>query len=161
MNKKALGVFVSLLVVAMLALPMSAAFAEKPTIELTLTGKYWMMDPDPDHMKMFPAGNSGNTMFKLRDFVSVWTEDIAGSGVYNGNWVSKPDHTGAFAGCFILEDVTIDGIDGTGDLRIGALGSDFWIESGSGAFRSIRGKGTTTRVSMIEYDYELEIQINP
>ena len=160
MNKKILVIIGSLLVVAMLALPMSAAFAEKPTIELTLTGKYWMMDPDPEHMQMFPAGNSGNTMFKFRGFVSDWTGDIAGSGVYNANWVIKPDGTGAFAGRFILEDVTIDGI-GTGNLRIGALESDFWIESGSGDLRSIRGKGTNSMVSMIEWDYELIVQINP
>ena len=158
-NKKVLGIVIALAAVV-LALPISAAYAEKPTIELTLSGKYWMMDANPDHMKVFTTGNSGNTMFKFRGFVSVWTGDIAGSGVYNGNWVSKSPFEGTYTGCFILEDVTIAGV-GSGDLRIGALGFDLRIESGSGDLRSIRGKGTTTMVSMIEWDYELEIQINP
>jgi hypothetical protein len=162
MNKKMFGVLASLFVVAMLALPMSAAFAKKP-ITLTLTGKYYMMDSDPDHMKTFPAGKSSNQMIKFRDFESVFVGDITGSGVFHSNWKMNPPK-GVFTGFFALKDVTIDvpgEFTGTGDLRIGAFEERWTIESGSGDFRSIRGKGTTWPTSMVEWNYELEIQINP
>jgi len=165
MKKKMFGILISLFVVAMLALPMSIAFAKKP-ITLTITGKYYMMDPNPEHMKTFIRGNSDNTMIKFRDFVSVFDGDITGSGIYQANWKFNPSHP-TFVGFFDLEDVTIDiegEFTGTGDLRIGTFHEKWIIESGSGAFRSIRGTGTTWPTNppdMSDWSYVLEVQINP
>ena len=156
-------ILVLALAVAILALPLSTAFAIKP-VTLTINGKYYMMDPSPEHMKMFTRGNSDNTMIKFRDFVSVFDGDIIGSGIYHANWKMNPSHP-VFTGFFDLEDVTIDiegEFTGTGDLRIGTLEEKWTIESGSGDFRSIRGSGTTwPSGSMSEWEYVLEVQINP
>ena len=160
MKKK---ILVIALAVAMLALPLSTALATKP-VTMTITGEYYMMDSDPEHMKMFTRGNSDNTMIKFRDFVSVFDGDIIGSGIYHANWRMNPPKS-TFTGFFDLEDVTIDieGVfTGTGDLRIGTLEEKWTIESGSGDFRSIRGSGMTWPVTgMSEWAYVLEVQINP
>jgi hypothetical protein len=113
---------------------------------------------------MFVRGDSDNTMFKFRDFVSVFDGDITCSGVYHANWKMNPYHP-TFTGFFDLEDVTIDIVSvfiGTKDLRIGTLEEKWTIESGSGDFRSIRGTGTRWPAgSMSEWEYVLEVQINP
>ena len=62
MNKKFLGIFVSLLVVAMFVLPMSVAFAEKPTITMNISGKYYVLEGST---KTIVAGESGNTLMKI------------------------------------------------------------------------------------------------
>ena len=156
-------ILVIALALAMLAMPIASVFAIKP-VTMTITGKYYMMDPDPEHMQVFVRGNSDNTMLKFRDFVSVFDGDITGSGVYHADWKISPSHP-TFIGFFDLEDVTIDiegEFTGTGDLRIGTFGEEDWIiESGSGDFRSIRGTGITWSSSPIEWNYILEVQINP
>ena len=166
MNKKILGVFISLLVVAVLALPMSLAFAEKPTITMTLSGTYYMVGGGS--MKVMDAGQSCVVLIKIKDLDCVWTGDItAGSlgpppvpgGVYNGQWSVRSTGEGVAPGRFILEDVTIAGR--SGDLTIGAKNDILWIESGTGELSSIRGKGTNTFISEIVWGYEFEVQINP
>jgi hypothetical protein len=172
MKRKMLGVFVSLLAVAMFALPMSTAFAEKP-IEMTLTGTFIMADPNPDHFVMSNPGH--NIMFKARDFVSVWTGEIDGSGVYQATWLINPkagkwvDDVKAgkiiTPGCFILEGVTINdvqtGFTGTGDIR---FQPGMVVAGGSGDLRSITGKGITypnPPDQMVFWDYIIDVQITP
>ena len=149
---------VALMAVAMLALPISVVSATKPTT-MTLSGKIYVLGTG----SIFPAGESGNVLLKFRDVPVLWTGDIAGSGVYNGNWLDKGGDLvlDVGVGTHVLEDVTIDGV-GTGDLTIGQNHVwNYFIKSGSGDLSSIRGKGTITMVNPVTYDYELEIQINP
>jgi hypothetical protein len=166
MNKKA-GIFIVLLVVATLALPVSVASATKPETK-TLTGTF-VTPFDPSKVIIITAGDSGNGAWKFRDAPVIWSGDMsAGSGVYNGNWLTKGGPLGLggetvlTTGTYVLTDVTIDGIDGTGDLTLGQNGGHLFVKSGSGDLRSIRGTGTITAGAvMFTYNYELEIQINP
>ena len=165
MNKKILGVFVSLLAVVMLALPMSVAYATKPETK-TLTGTYYILGVG-DGGPIF-AGESDNVLLKLRNVPCLWTGDISGSGIYNGNWLVKggPLAEGGelvrAIGHYVLEDAMVDGI-GVGDLSIGhnMEGLDYFIKSGTGDLSSIRGKGTITPIDFVTYDYEIVIKINP
>ena len=165
MNKKILGVFISLLAVAMLAVPMSVAYATKPETR-TLTGTYYILGMG-DGFEVF-AGESDNVLLKLRNVPCLWTGDIAGFGIYKGEWLVKggPIVQGGelvvAIGHYVLEDAVVDGI-GVGDLSIGhnKYGLDYLIKSGSGDLRSIRGKGTITPIDFVTYDYEIVIQINP
>jgi hypothetical protein len=157
-KRKVLVIAVALMAVAMLALPISVVSATKPTT-MTLSGKIYVLGTG----SIFPAGESGNVLLKFRDVPVLWTGDIAGSGVYNGNWLDKGGDLvlDVGVGTHVLEDVTIDGV-GTGDLTIGQNHVwNYFIKSGSGDLSSIRGKGTITMVNPVTYDYELEIQINP
>ena len=160
MKKKILGIFVSLLAVAMLTLPLSTVCAKKP-VTMTLTGTYFVRGMGDSYM--VEAGKSGITLWRWVNMPMLWTGDISGSGVNNGNSLIKE---GPFAdvgvGTFSLEDVTIDGV-GTGDLTIGTYrdGLQGFIKSGSDDLRSIRGKGTFTPVDIFEFDYAFEVQINP
>jgi hypothetical protein len=161
MNKK-VGIFAVLLVAATLALPISFASATKPQTKI-LTGTY-VTPFDPTKVTIIPAGDSGNAAWKFRDAPVIWLGDIAGSGVYNGNWLTKggPLAYGGeivlTTGTYVLTDVIIDGI-GNGDLTLGQNGGHLFVKSGSGDLSSIRGTGTITGGG--PYAYELEIQINP
>ena len=160
-KRKVLVIAVALMAVAMLALPISVVSATKPTT-MTLSGTIYILGEGTG--SIFVAGESGNNLLKFRDVPVLWTGDIAGSGVYNANWLDKGGDmvVDVAVGTHVLEDVTIDGV-GTGDLSIGHnhFGWDYFIKSGTGDLSSIRGKGTLTMVNPVEYDYELEVQINP
>jgi hypothetical protein len=172
MTKKMLSIFLSLFVVAMLALPMSAAHATKPTT-MTLTGTYFITGPGDSYSSA--AGKSDNYYMKTRNAPCLWTGDISGNSINHGNWLSKggPILGGELAVTvmtFKFEDVTINdvgetGFVGTGDLTIGFSRSSemerVHIKSGTGDLRSIRGEGTITKVNLITYNYEFEVQINP
>jgi hypothetical protein len=162
MNKKVLVIVVALMAVAMLALPISVVSATKPTT-MTLSGTIYILGEGTG--KIFVAGESGNNLLKFRDVPVLWTGDIAGSGVYNANWLDKVSGdmvVDVAVGTHVLEDAMVDGI-GVGDLSIGHNkdGFEYFIKSGTGYLSSIRGKGTLTMVNPVTYDYELEVQINP
>ena len=166
-NKKLLVIAVA---VAMLALPMSAVSATKP-ITLTLTGTFTVFpDPQGADMKIIEAGESGVTLMKIRELEVMWSGDITGSGHYDANWLIESGSMLAdkSVGTHFLEDAAIYDIDtdynvGTGDLAIGHNhdGFDYTIKSGSDDFRSIRGKGMSWPIDMLNYGYEIVVQINP
>ncbi len=158
--KKTVLVIVSALIV--MAISGTPVFAEKP-VEMTLTGTFFIVGMGDNYL--VAAGESDNYLIKIRNAPTIWTGDIAGSGTTDGNWVVKggPLGRGELAntvGRYYLPDVTVAGI-GTGDLFLGYSELEYWIESGSGDLRSIRGKGTATQVNFVTYNYELVIQINP
>lgn len=167
MNGKVLVVAVALMAVAMLAVPMSVAYATKPETR-TLTGTFYILVGQGGSTKTIMAGESDNVLLKHKDIPVLWTGDIAGSGVYSGEWLVKggPIIQGGelkvAIGHYVLEDAVVDGI-GVGDLSIGhnKYGLDYLIKSGTGDLSSIRGKGTITPIDFITYDYEIVIQINP
>lgn len=163
MNKKIVGFALSSIILAMLTISIYAVSATQPVTK-TLTGTF-TMGFNPEAIKYFDAGESGNTLTKIRGFPVVWEGDIAGSGYYYANMLSKLDNilSDVSVGTHYLEDVTITGI-GVGDIAIGHNqgGLDYFIKSGSGDLSSIRGKGTITPLGFLgPYSYEFEVQINP
>jgi hypothetical protein len=165
MKKKILGIFVSLLAVAMLTLPLSTVCAKKP-VTMTLTGTMYILGMGDSYM--VEAGESGNVIWKFRNVPIQYVGEISGFGVCDASeLVKEGPHCDVGVGTNSLEDVTLNDVEtsftGTGDLTLGfnkdAL--QYFIRSGSDNLRSIRGKGTITPVSMIEYTYEFEVQINP
>ncbi len=160
LNRKIL-VPVLALALLMLILPMSSVSAIKP-VTMTLTGTFYVFD-NPDGMKYMETGESGNLIIQFRDFSVEWTGDISGSGLLQENMLIKEGpYCDVGVGTHVLKDATIAGV-GVGDLTIG-LNKDslqYFIKSGTGDLSSIRGKGAITPVSMSEYDYVFEVQINP
>ena len=165
MNKKILGVFVSLLVVAMLTLPMSAVFGTKPEPYTdTLTGTFYVNTDEYEVSRRFDAGESGNTIIKYKGLLQVWDGDIAGDGTYDGNWVLKnpgtPEMEVNTVGIQIIEGAVVDGI-GTGDLKIKSMDTTLEIISGTGDLKGIKGTGFIVFIDWVTYDYVLDVQINP
>jgi hypothetical protein len=173
MNKKVLVIAVALMAVAMLALPISATYATKPEpTTMTLTGTFYIYPPLAAEWRAFPAGESGNSIWKFRGLPVVWTGGIeAGSlgvppvpgGYYDGNWVIfnvGTDPEVSTVGITILEGASITGI-GTGDLKIFGKDETLRIISGTDDFKGIKGTGTFDKVTAVKYSYELVVQINP
>ena len=167
MNRKVLGIAVVLITVAMLALPIYAVSATKP-VTMTLTGTMYVLGLGDSYA--VEAGVSGNTIWKFRNVPVLWVGEISGSGVMDASELVKyPNFVcDVGAGTVSLEDVTIDDNLDTIDVYAGDLTLGFnkdalqyFIKSGSDGLRSIRGKGAITPVSMIEYAYEFEVEINP
>jgi hypothetical protein len=169
MSKKSLYILACLLVVAISALPMSAAYAIKPEpTTMTLTGTFYIYPPLAAEWRHFPAGKSGNEIWKFRTLPCVWEGGIvAGSkgnpptpgGYYDGNWVIF-DVGISTVGITILEDASITGI-GTGDLKIFGKDETLHVISGTGDFKGIKGTGTFDKVTPVSYSYSLVVQINP
>ena len=154
MKRAVLVIVAAFMAVAMLATPV---FAESPNT-LTLTGTLVIAGQGDNYAIV--AGKSDNILPKLRNGPDLWTGDISGSGIADGNWLIRGGSLALAVGTYYLEDVTVAGV-GTGDLTLGYSGLDLWVKSGSDDLRSIRGKGTVTPVTFIKYTYELVIQINP
>ena len=120
MNRKVFCFFTILLVVAILALPMSAVSAIKPE-EITLIGQH--MPGIGGTVKILSAGESDNTLIKLKDAPDTWVGGITGIAYFSGNWLFDSAGPKAMVGYWIFEEVTIPGV-GTGGLRIGANGGE-------------------------------------
>lgn len=86
MNKRILGLAVSLLAVAIMVLPMPAAFAT-PSTEITGTTK--MINP-MNYVTMRPLGDSGLQIFTFANAPFEIHGDIEGTGLYYGVWLMKP-----------------------------------------------------------------------
>ena len=137
MKKKILGVAFAFVFLAMLTVPV---FAEKPTLTYTLTAS--SVPTGPGYMDIVFAGESGNSIFILKDWLCVFTGDITGVGYFTGIVLDKSGAPMFNAlGYWTFDEVTLEGV-GTGGLRIGCRNTDIWIESGSGELSSIRGRGT-------------------
>jgi hypothetical protein len=148
-KKKILGFAFAFVFLAMLTIPV---FAEKPTLTYTLTASH--VPTGPGYMDIVFAGESGNSIFILKDWLCVFTGDITGVGYYTGIVLDKSGVMFNSLGYWTFDEVTLEGV-GTGGLRIGCRNTDIWIESGSGELSSIRGRGTALPV------LELTVYINP
>lgn len=172
MNKKILGIFGSLLVVAMLALPMSVVFATKPEPDtMTLVGTFEVypnqtipgVPGSSPYVRGFPAGESGIMMAKWKDLPLEMFGDIEGLGTYTGNWKFKnpgtPDAEGSTVGIQQVENAVVAGI-WTGNLKMKAKNDFLTIISGTGDLQGIKGEGMVTVLSPVLYGYTLEVQMN-
>jgi hypothetical protein len=162
MNKKMFGVFVSLFVVAMLALPMSAVYAIKPML---VQGTFF-----PAGMGTIVTsqpGNSDNLVYEISDAPQTWTGSFAGSAVTQIHWniikesdEDAPGHHLSGKSVFTL-DVVYDGKEGT--LTIKGDHSNWRIISGTGELANLRGEGKITVINMdlLIFGYEGQVHFDP
>ena len=142
MNKKILGVFASLLVVAILALPMSSAYATPPTpVDFTITVV------TPGDITTDDSGMSDTSIVTKSNFITDCTGDIVGSGSFdNREVVTKGGADKTSTGLYVI-DGTVDGKSGTLYIKTSVNTRDpnpaYWrIVSGTDDFANLHGQGT-------------------
>jgi hypothetical protein len=177
MNKKALGVFVSLLAVAMLVLPMSAVSATKPEdIVAAFTTDILKIVITPI------KGPTGKSQITILEMVGTddqtWTGAISGVASYSGRWVAHGALGTGFVthtGYYIFEDatVTVGDITATGGLVIKAAGNKpheagIWrvlssdlVDSATDEPINLHGQGEIILQTMSEYDVVGKLHFDP
>ena len=144
MKKKILGVFVSLLVVVMLALSMSTAYAKKP---YEVSGTI-----DSSSELIPPPKLAGINTFKYYATTSTWDGDISGDTVGTQTWIIHPgNHLNIPDVEIFFEEATVDGKIGTLTIRMSlvvSMNPDFpshgnWrIIDATGGLEGLHGRGT-------------------
>lgn len=131
MNKK-LSILVSLLVVAMLAFPMSTVFAEEPIdVEGTFSAT-----PGAVPVK-FP----GNNIIFEHSGVGAWEGDISGDTVAQHRWVAHANGITNVHVELTFSSVTVMGESKSGTLSMLFLGKITGLGIGEGTWRIIGGTG--------------------
>ena len=144
MKKNILGVFVSLLVVVMLALSMSTAYAKKP---YEVSGTI-----DSSSAPTSPPKLAGKNTFMYFATTSTWDGGISGDTVGTQTWIL---HAGSHLNIpdveLFFEEATVDGKTGTLTIRMVLVSSiqnpDFpthgnWrIIDATGGLEGLRGQG--------------------
>jgi hypothetical protein len=162
LNKKVLGIAVILMAVAMVVLPMSVAFAEKPT---EITGTLMMIDPI-SYMTQRDLGNSGNWISTFTNAPLEIHGGIEGTGVYTGHWLVKPIDTFPFIeviaskGVYTL-DVEVNGASGELTINLPAGNSKIVIVGGTGGLETLHGTGRMTMETPISYTYSMNVHFDP
>jgi hypothetical protein len=141
MNKKILGVFASLLVVAILALPMSSAYATPPTPVTFTISVVTQGDTTPD-----PSGNSHVSIVNKSNWITACTGYIIGSGTMNVREVVTKGGDKTSTGLQVI-DGTVDGKSGTLYIKTSVNTRDpnpsYWrIVSGTDDLANLHGQGT-------------------
>lgn len=161
MNKKMLVVFVSLLVVAMMTLPMSIVFATKPT---QVGGVFWVTPTIPssppyipEELSIRPLGESGNSILTWTDLLVTFMGSIGGTGFYNAHVLSKSDGTINSHGVVTLTGAWVG--TKTGDLTIKMETYNWRIISGTGDLENLHGSGTVIWTSTTGL-YKIDGQIH-
>jgi hypothetical protein len=163
MNKKALGIFVCLLVVAMLALPISAGFATKPeTIEGTFTMLPTGPPPFPE-ASVRPCGKSDMAILTWTELAMNVEGDMEGTGVYSGRWIcvwenDMPAEVRAGIGEYTL-DVEIGEL--SGQLTIGINKGNMAIIGGTGDLANLHGTGSVSAAGPTVYAYSMNVHFDP
>jgi hypothetical protein len=171
-------ILVIALALAMLALPVSAVLATKPTeiIECSFSVNPAAMTDTPVKT---PTGNS--PIYSI-DFFGpdsmTWTGDISGVGDYSARWVFHEESKGTFIthnGLYSIHEatVTVGDITAVGSLVIKAAGnkphvpgvwrvlsSDLVIQ-GTEEPISLHGQGEFITVGFFEYDVVGELHFGP
>jgi len=169
-NKKILGVFVSLLAVAILATPLlGVAYAEKPTF---VSGTQMITGYVP--VSEVQKGKSDNFL-SIAMLSVTWSGDIAGDTEYEGvlmlhNWVPPmggPDTTANIHERIYFETVTVLGETGSLTLAVcsgGSKGVFRWtIIDGTEELANLHGNGIYYVTDMEQglYDYEGYVHFDP
>ena len=155
-------VLVIALAVAMLALPISAAFATAPTT--VITGTLTMIDPEL-YGEIRDLGNSGNQIWTFTDAPFEITGDIEGYGVYNGKWIISLIDTFPYIefvaakGVYIM-DVEVDGASGVLTLGLPNNGKVI-VLGGTDGLKNLHGTGTLTPLSPLDYIVTINAHWDP
>ncbi len=141
MDKKILGVFASLLVVAILALPMSSAYATpSTTVSFTITVV------EKGGMDTYPSGKSDTSIVIKSDWITACTGDIVGGGYFDVREVVRgADKTSS--GLYVITGTLDSTKSGTLYIKTSVNTRDpqpsYWrIVSGTDDFANLHGQGT-------------------
>ena len=141
MNKKILGVFSSLLVVAILALLMSSAYATPPTpFEFTMSVVAGDTTTDP-------SGNSDTSIVTKSNFMFTCTGGIVGSGYFDVREVVRKGGLWKTSTGLYVVDGTVGGKSGTLYIKTSVNTRDpnpsYWrIVSATDDLANLHGQGT-------------------
>ena len=160
MNKKILGVFVSLLAVVMLTVSISVVLAKNNSKFIAVSGV--MTSLGTGTMVYTPAGKSHTTKLSITDNSLVWSGSFENSiSIASGHWTIQPN--GHFPGTlWNVHTMTAEFMGKSGTITmIGSMGH--WrIIGGTGDFANVHGQGTTTPIVMpVVWSYEGEIHFDP
>ena len=156
MSKKKFGVFVSLLVVAVLAMPMSNVFATNPT---SMTDIHFYVTDYPAEQIDRELGVSGNIFRTIVDLPVAFVGPIFGVGDYDAHVLLKPDGTINAHGVVTLTFARVDGKIGTLIIKMETY--NWRIISGTGNLENLHGEGTVTWVNSIHYILDGQIHFDP
>jgi hypothetical protein len=143
MNKKILGVFSSLLVVAILALLMSSAYATPPTpVKFTM-----VVDGTSGNTTTDPSGNSTTSIVTKSNFKFTCTGGIVGSGSFDVREVVRKGGLWKTSSGLYVIDGTVEGKSGTLYIKTSVNTRDpnpsYWrIVSGTDDLANLHGQGT-------------------
>lgn len=167
MKRKIPSVFVYLIIIALLALSISTAYAKKPTF---VSGTQMITNFIP--LGEVPKGNSDNVLMTSTLFVT-WSGDIAGDTEYEGRlmlhkWVPPsggPETTVNIHERIYFPSVTVLGKTGSLTLAVnlgGSKGVFRWtIIEGTGELANLHGNGRYWLVEAPFYDYEGYVHFDP
>jgi len=131
MNKK-LSILVSLFVVALLALPMSTVFAEKP---IPVSGTF------SAGVIPVPVKFAGNNIIFEHSGVGAWDGDISGTTFGEHRWVAHANGITNVHVELTFSSVTVMGESKSGTLSMLFLGKITGPGIGEGTWRIIGGTG--------------------
>jgi hypothetical protein len=150
---------------AMLALPISAVYATKPTV---ITGTVTMINPIL-YVSIRDLGNSGNQIWTFTDAPLPMAGDMERTGSYTGTWLVQkpftPDMKVPAANGVYHLDVKVMGA--SGELTIGvhfvSSGgySNLVIIGGTGDLKNLHGTGVLTPETMLLYYYSMDVHFDP
>lgn len=165
MKKKMLGVIVSLVVVAMLALPMFAAYATEST---EVQGELWMDPTIMDYATRRDLGNSNNAILTYTDAPFEITGGIEGDGLYDGNWLAKYEPPIPFPVSVVSNGVykmTVEVAGKSGELIVGIhQNQKMTIISGTEGLENLHGTGQIEPIPGtfgLGYTYSMDIHFDP
>jgi hypothetical protein len=128
MKKKIFGLFISIFVVAMLVLPMSAVLAAKPTEIVDCSFSVNVLAITQTPVKTLTGKSSITSVDMTGTDCMTWTGDISGVGDYSARWVFHGDMPGGFIthhGLYTIDEatVTIGDVTAVGSVVIKADGN--------------------------------------
>lgn len=171
MNKKVL-VIVLALAAALLALPMSAAYATKP---MPVSGMFMLTDTGSTPPIIRQAGESDNQIWVLSGATFVWTGDIEGTCSWEGRWVmhnfGDPEKQRTNTQGHYTIEATVDGEEGTLYIEARATGGarprphNWVIIGGTGELANLHGRGTfvdnLATPNPFDYLYSGQVHFDP
>ena len=165
LKKKMLGVIVSLLVVTIVVLPMSVAYATKPT---EVQGELWMDPTIMNYATRRDLGNSNNAILTYTDAPFEITGGIEGDGLYNGKWLAKYEPPTPFPVSVVSNGVynmTVKVAGKSGELIVGIhQNQKITIISGTEGLENLHGTGQIESIPGtfgLGYTYNMTIHFDP
>lgn len=166
MNKKIIGVFISIFVFAVLTLPVPNVCAKKPDKFVDVEGTFF--PTGAPSMEVMVAGNSDNQIVYVL-MPQMWTGDISGTGIVEPRWVMHNFDDAENTWVNVMAVITLTGevacATGTVTIKFSSVssrGGHWRIIDGTGELANVHGQGTlfATAEAMV-FGYEGVIHFNP
>ena len=155
MGKKILGVFVSLLAVAMLTLPMSMVYAKNNPKFIDVSGQIQILGGGI--LDFRPVGNSVNQILTVTGNSVKWTGSFEDSiSIADGRFVIPKDT------CLNIHTMQAEFMDLSGTLTIISTYKSWRIISGTGDFANLHGQGKVWAIAApVLWGYSGTIHFDP